>query len=39
VRVASDRRPAVSALLIASGHQPEGDEQAGHEMDRDKEYV
>jgi len=39
VRVASDRRPAVSAPLIASGHQPEGDEQAGHEMDRDKEYV
>jgi len=33
------RCPAVSALLIASGHQPEGDEQAGHEMDRDKKYV
>jgi len=39
MRVAGDRRPFVSALLLASVHPPEGDEHVEHEMGSDKEYV
>ena len=39
VHVAGDHLPAVKVLLIASGHQPEGDQRAENEMDRDKKHV